>query len=509
MAQPLRNITISAPGFAGINTQDSPISIGEQFCLVAENAIIDQFGRIAARKGYELKTDNPSVLGSSVVGGIFEFLKSDGTVETITTANNAIFTGDTTLTDITPSGVTITGDNWKGITFNGYFFLFQDSLAPMFYDGTNIDLISNSGSYTGVPVYSGTVPQGNEAIAAFGRVWAVDANKRVIYWSDLLNGFSWDTGSAGSINLNKVWADQSDEIVALASHNGYLVIFGKRQILVYSGPQDPATMQLADTIVGVGCLARDSVQNTGQDLIFLADSGVRSFNRVIQEKSLPMRDISKNVRTDLMTLALSQALTIKSAYSEDEAFYLLTLPTSNAVYCFDMRGGLQDGSHRATLWTGVAIRATCTKRNGTLLLGFTEGVAEYKGYNDNTNTYQFRYFSSYLDFEASSNLKFLKKLNITIIGGQNTTATLNWGYDYTSAYTKQVFNFASANVAEYGIAEYNSADAEYNASVVIQKPGVNTSGAGTVVQIGLEAQINNAPFSIQKIDIHALIGRII
>ena len=57
MAQPLRNITISAPGFAGINTQDSPISIGEQFCLVAENAIIDQFGRIAARKGYELKTD--------------------------------------------------------------------------------------------------------------------------------------------------------------------------------------------------------------------------------------------------------------------------------------------------------------------------------------------------------------------------------------------------------------------------------------------------------------------
>jgi hypothetical protein len=72
-----------------------------------------------------------------------------------------------------------------------------------------------------------------------------------------------------------------------------------------------------------------------------------------------------------------------------------------------------------------------------------------------------------------------------------------------------VFNFASANVAEYGIAEYNSANAEYNASVVIQKPGVNTSGAGTVVQIGLEAQINNAPFSIQKIDIHALIGRIV
>jgi len=509
MAQPLRNITISAPGFAGINTMDSPISIGEQFCLVAENAVIDQFGRIAARKGYELKTDNPSVLGSSVVSGVFEYLDTAGNVETIVTANNSIFTGDTTLTDITPSGVTITGDNWKGVTFNGYFFLFQDSHNPMFYDGTNIDLISNSGSYTGVPAYSGTVPQGNEVIAAFGRLWAVDANRNVIYWSDLLNGFSWNTGSAGSINLNKVWADQSDRIEALAAHNGFLIIFGTRQILVYSGPQDPATMQLADTVLGVGCIARDSVQYTGNDLIFLADSGVRSFNRVVQEKSLPMRDISKNVRSDLMTLALSQTVPIKSAYSEDEAFYLLSLPTSNAVYCFDMRTALQDGSHRATLWTGITIRSACTKRNGTLLFGGSEGVSEYKGYNDNTNTYQFRYFSSYLDFQASSNLKFLKKLNITIIGGQNTTATLNWGYDYTSAYTKQVFNFASANVAEYGIAEYNTSDAEYNASVVIQKPGVNTSGAGTVVQIGLEAQINNAPFSIQKIDIHALVGRIV
>jgi len=29
MAQQLRNITIAAPGFAGINTQDSPIAIGQ------------------------------------------------------------------------------------------------------------------------------------------------------------------------------------------------------------------------------------------------------------------------------------------------------------------------------------------------------------------------------------------------------------------------------------------------------------------------------------------------
>lgn len=503
MAQQLKNITIAAPGFAGINTQDSPISVGTEFCLIAENAIIDQFGRIGARKGYEVQTTDNTALGSAPLQGIFEFLDTDGTVTTVSTGNNKVFTGETTLTDITPVAATITADNWKGVTFNGNLFLFQDSQDPIYYDGTTCDLVENH------PNYSGTVPTGNEVIAGYGRLWAVNPAKTTIYWSDLLNGFAWDTGSSGSINVNKVWADQSDEIQALATHNGYLVIFGKRQILIYQGPQDPATMSLADSITGVGCIARDSLQSTGQDLIFLADSGVRSFNRVIQEKSLPMRDISKNVRSDLMNLALIQSAPIKSAYSEDEAFYLISFPTSNAIYCFDMRGQLQNGSHRATLWTGITPRAFCTKRDGTLLFGDNDGISEYKGYNDNGNTYQFRYFSSYLDFQAQSNLKFLKKLNITIIGGQNTQATLNWGYDYTSAYIREVFNFASSNLAEYGIAEYNTSEAEYNASVVIQEPRVNTSGSGTVVQIGLEAQINNAPFSIQKIDIHALVGRIV
>lgn len=503
MAQQLRNITIAAPGFAGINTQDSPISVGTEFCLIAENAVIDQFGRIAARKGYEVQTTDNTALGSAPLQGIFEFLDTDGSLTTVSTGNNKVFTGETTLTDITPVGATITADNWKGVTFNGFLFLFQDSQDPIYYDGTTCDLVENHANY------SGTVPTGNEVIASFGRLWAVSPDKTTIYWSDLLNGFSWDTGSSGSINVNKVWSDQSDEIQALAAHNGYLIIFGKRQILVYKGPQDPATMELADTVNGVGCIARDSLQSTGQDLIFLADSGVRSFNRVIQEKSLPMRDISKNVRNDLMGLATIQALPIKSVYSEDNAFYLISFPTSNAIYCFDMRGQLQNGSHRTTLWTGITPRAFCTKRDGTVLFGDNNGISEYKGYNDNDNTYQFRYFSSYLDFGAQSNLKFLKKLNITIIGGQNTTATLNWGYDYTSAYTAETFNFVSANLAEYGIAEYNTSEAEYNASVVIQEPRVNTSGSGTVVQIGLEAQINNAPFSIQKIDIHALLGRIV
>jgi hypothetical protein len=223
---------------------------------------------------------------------------------------------------------------------------------------------------------------------------------------------------------------------------------------------------------------------------------------------MPMRDISKNVRTDLLSLIPLQTNPIKSLYSADEAFYLLTLPDSNTVYCFDMRTALPDGSQRATTWSGMYPLALTVLEDGSIYIGLSSGVVKYDSYTDGTLKYEMRYFSNPLDFGNTSNLKFLKKFNLTIIDGRNTPTTLNWGYDYTQNYTKQVFTFDSSNPAEYGVTEYNTTG-EYTASVLINTPKVNTSGSGEVVTIGIEAEINNSAFSIQKIDIHALLGRLI
>ena len=63
--------------------------------------------------------------------------------------------------------------------------------------------------------------------------------------------------------ISKVWPDGHDEIVALAAHNGALIIFGKHSIVVYGNAEAPAEMALADTVAGVGCVDRDTVQYTG------------------------------------------------------------------------------------------------------------------------------------------------------------------------------------------------------------------------------------------------------
>ena len=68
MAQQLQNITVQAPGFAGINSQDSPLSLDQSFAATASNCIIDEFGRVGSRKGYtEVSTDSSTatLLGSS------------------------------------------------------------------------------------------------------------------------------------------------------------------------------------------------------------------------------------------------------------------------------------------------------------------------------------------------------------------------------------------------------------------------------------------------------------
>ena len=510
MAQQLQNITVAAPGFAGLNTQDSPIGLGPSFAAVADNCVIDKLGRVGARKGWEaVSTNGSSVLGSSRgIETVYEFIDNSGDKVVLSAGNNKVFSGTTTLTDITPSGYTPTANNWKTVTLNNHVYMFQRGHEPLVgtdHGGSFVLEAMSDHSHS-----TGTAPQGNEVLAAYGKLWVADVtgNKHTVYWSDTLNGHHWTGGATGSLDVTLVWPTGFDEITALAAHNGFLIIFGRKSILVYSGASSPASMTLTDTIEGVGCIARDSVQHTGTDILFLSETGVRSFGRTIQEKSMPMRDISKNVRTDLLNLIPLQTNPIKSLYSSEEAFYLLTLPDSNTVYCFDMRQSLPDGSQRATTWSGMYPLSFAVLESGEIYIGISSGIVQYKGYMDGAVKYEMRYFSNPMDFGNTSNLKFLKKFNMTIIGGQNTPTTLNWGYDYTANYTKQAFTFGSSNIGEYGVSEYNTT-AEYTSSILINTPKVNTSGSGEVVTIGIEAEVNGAAFSIQKIDIHALLGRLI
>jgi hypothetical protein len=512
MSQAIQTASISAPGFFGLNTQDSPLDLASGFALVATNCIIDQYGRIGARKGWARVNSSSGALGANNVGVIHELVQSDGTLTVLFAGNNKLFKldGSNAVSELTYGGggsaPTITASNWSCASLNGITYFFQSGHDPLVFDpAVSTTTYRRVSEKTG---YVGTVPSGNIVISAFGRLWVADTttDNITVYFSDLLAGHVWSTGTSGSLNIDRVWPNGADEITGLAAHNGFLIIFGKRQILVYANATSPSTMSLSDTVGGIGCIARDSIQSTGKDVLFLSNSGVRSFARTIIEKSAPIGDLSKNIRSDFMAIVGSETLAnIKTVYSETEAFYLLTLPTIKQVYCFDTRVQLQDGSFRVTNWNSIEPTALLSRRNGDVLIGKNGYIGKYSNYQDHTSAYRMQYYTNHADLGNANVTSLLKRLKVVVIGGTNQYVTIKWGFDFSTNYLSANALIPAQGIYEYGIAEYDVA--EYSSGVALQTLSVAASGSGKIVQTGYEANINGAALSIQRIEIQSKDGK--
>ena len=513
MSQALQTASVSAPGFFGLNTQDSPLDLASGFALTATNCIIDQYGRIGSRKGWARVNSASGNLGANNVGVIHELVQSDGTLTVLFAGNNKLFklSPTDTVVELTYGGggtaPTISASNWSVASLNGITYFFQTDHDPLIYDPavstTTYRRVSEKAGYVG------TVPSGNIVLSAFGRLWVANTAtvKNVVSFSDLLSGHVWSTGTAGSLNVDRVWPNGPDEAQGLAAHNGFLIIFGKRQILVYANATTPSTMSLNDTVGGIGCIARDSIQSTGKDVLFLSNSGVRSFARTIIEKSAPLGDLSKNVRNDLMGIVAGETLAnIKSVYSETEAFYLLTLPSVKEVYCFDTRVQLQDGSFRVTNWDSIEPTALLSRRNGDLLLGKTGYIGKYSTYQDYTSAYRMQYYTNHADLGNQNVTSLLKRLKVVVIGGTNQFVTMKWGFDFRTNYQSANVLIPVQGISEYGIGEYGIA--EYSEGVALNTLSTQATGSGKIVQTGYESNISGAPLSIQRIEIQSKDGKI-
>ena len=518
MSQQIQTYSISAPALYGLNTQDSPLDLAAGFALVATNCIIDQYGRMGARKGWSRVNSSSGNLGANDVKVIHELVQADGTLTVLFAGNNKLFKlgASNVVTELTYGGggtaPTITDSNWQCASLNGITYFFQTGHNPLIYDpAVSTTTYRRVSEKTG---YAATVPDANIVISAFGRLWAANTttNNATVYFSDLIAGHVWSTGTAGSLNVNNVWPNGADEITGLAAHNGFLFIFGKRQILVYAGATTPSSITLSDTVGGIGCIARDSIQVTSTDVLFLSNSGVRSLMRTIQEKSAPERDLSKNIRNDLMSIIAGETLTnIKSVYSEREAFYLLTTPSAGSLFCFDTKTYLPDGAARATTWDSITPTAFLSRRDGTVYIGKNGYIGLYDTYQDYQSSYRLLYYTNHADLGNQNQTSILKKLSIVVIGGTNQTVTFKWGFDFKTNYVSANAVIPTQGEAYYNIAEYgaNATNiAYYTDGVALQTLSVSASGSGKVVQTGYETDINGSALSIQKIEIQAKNGKI-
>jgi len=538
MPTPILPITFQNPGSRGLNSQDSTGYLDVTWATELTNAVFDNAGRIANRKGWT-KLTTSSALGAYDIKQIHCWEDATTTV-VISAANNKLFYGTTTLTDRTGALVP-TANNWQFANWN---------------DGTNTKIIAWQASHSpivstvaaGVPgnfaaivASSGSLPTGNCMTVGWGRVWASDSDGLTIKYSGLLNETQWASGGAGSLDTRYYWPRGADFITALAFYQDKLIVFGKRNILVYDGTLSPSSaLTLVDQIEGVGCVARDSVQNLGNDLLFLSETGLRSLSRTLtndtsgEGSKIPLQEVGTQVRDEIVLNTVGNEINIRSCYNQVEGFYVLVIPDSESsfVYIFDLKGlksttmfgtpVIDLDNVRVSKWTGWNASSVAYSRNQIMYGGFrdstdsNEGViGYYNSYQDNTTSYQLSWKSPWIDLgsadtgDTGSFFKIPKQAVIHTIGGLGSTYTFSWAFDFSSTFSTYNVALPSSGQgsSEWGVAEFGTYEYAYSEAITISAKKAQMSKHGQSIRFGFTVQSSKA-IALQRIDVFLKKGRI-
>ena len=390
-------------------------------------------------------------IGTGLVAEVFDGtngkvveVKTNPTLTTITVDSTNGFTSSGQLI-LSDEVVTYTGKT--STTFTGCIRGSKGTTATHHLDNA---VVTNN---TAPPTVSSGEFKPTCGTGFYGRLWlgGVEEEKDVLHYSALLDGDDFTLRSGGgAFDLKNVWG--KDDIIAIAPFYGQLAVFGKNNIALYSRPDSVSQMQLSEVIRGIGCIARDTVQAIGDDLVFLSSTGLRSLARTSEKDKVPLTDLSVNIK-DTLIRNLAQTLNITSGYIENEGVYVLSFPTINLTYVFDFKHLTPNAAPRITTWTFTKNRNPSsiiyTTDFGMLVGQKNGGIAEYFGYYDTTRTldsnnalkiisdsYTSSFATVWLDLGETVQASLLKKLFMVLEGGSGSTLFLRWYKDFSLSSSK-------------------------------------------------------------------------
>jgi hypothetical protein len=172
-----------------------------------------------------------------------------------------------------------------------------------------------------------------------------------------------DTGfdpalGAGEINMG-------DDIVALASFKGQLIILCENSIYRLEG-RTTFDFELITVSQNIGCLARDSVQQIGGQLIFLAPDGLRNIGDTETVGAFDIAIITDSIRdvVDDVTKAYKNS-SISSCVIREKTQYRMLCgnPSIDAADTEGIIGAIRKNSEGSLAWEWgelKGIRATCS-----------------------------------------------------------------------------------------------------------------------------------------------------
>jgi len=577
-------LNLDLPARLGLNSEAVSGGLDSRWAAKAENCVFDEFGRLCSRKAFKKDTTTP-IVGNPTMDTLFEYVKSTSQTFMISVNSDAeIRHGTTTLTDVTGS-LSFTDTHFQFANFDGKLVGASQGEDPVHWDGTSnfvtlystipnnyavstayvlgdivkpvasattdYYLVCTTAGTTGgaEPTWSAvngatttdntatwttvTYPKGRCILSAYGRVWILSEDRTTIRYSAL--GLAYDfstTNGGGLIDTTAIFGRNDDSVTAIATFNNNLVIFSRFNTLIYSNISDPSNLTIVDQVVGTGCIARDTVENIGNDIIFLSYQGLRSLGRTIQLEKVPLQDLSVNVRNEVIAEVQSNLIgvtndeAIKSTYSPVDGIYILKL--GNYYYVFDFKKSFPSDNDinfippRITTWGGgFGADSITLSRDGTIYAAKAGAVGTYSGYSewgldtDGTYAENIPYLMTYrsawthmgeVSPELANRIKMVKKIYGSFKGGIGYDIDFVLGYDFRDNETRRTKTLAVSNGDQWSLGEWGLA--EWSGNTENRNAFANMSGSGERIQLGIDCNIDGAGFCIQTLTVFIKLGRL-
>jgi len=502
----LQGAPLGAIGSSGQNSQTTDIDLPPNFGTEVVNAIIDQSGKLTSRASMiRVTADNANLTTTEAVERVYRHNKADGTSVMMCAGNGRIFSA--TATTLTSQSSGHTTDAWQFASLNGQIFAAQVGKTMQVYDDDGASAATVVDPAAPIAIHS-----------AYGRLWALSSDGFTLEWSDLLDGDDFAAGDSGSLDLDLMHTVVRSPGVAIVSFNRQIIVLCKQQILVLglatdTDPNNTTTpIYLADSISNVGCIARDSVVQTGDDIMFLSADGVRSLTRSLQEREgpSPMQETSALNKNALVRIIDTEvAANITACWHPGEAWYQLFLPLTKEVWVFDLSSRLDNGVPKTVIWRMGTRPAYCGAyfSNDLMFYGTTGGLANNDLY-DTDDSYTMTVETGWMSLGDPNSLKHFKKLILSLTGGGGQSATVKWyvDFDLNNVRTRTFTLETAADPDEYNVGEYNIA--ESSSGLGTAEFGIQLSNSAKFIKLEINLPVSASLVTINNAQLFHQMGRV-
>ena len=180
-----------------------------------------------------------------------------------------------------------------------------------------------------------SIPRSTHVLFLDGRFIVNKANTGQFHWSDLysdkFNALSYATAESSP-----------DNITALITFNRELWIFGAQTVERYysTGSQNSPYARLSGGAMAFGCTAPDSIIALATGVIWLSQSEFGGHQIVMSGGGVPERISTHAIEEEISSFSKTGDAIAYAYQQEGHVFYVISFPSANTTFCFDVSTGL-------------------------------------------------------------------------------------------------------------------------------------------------------------------------